>query len=76
LGATAAPEYTRADENYWLLIGQSGVVELDDDSALGIPGGPRVLVKFDGDVRGFGLQCHNEVPNALWLLTSDLSAEA
>jgi RecA-family ATPase len=33
----------------------------------------RVLVKFDDDLAKLGLDCHNEVPNALWLLPKDLS---
>lgn len=56
----------KREENYWRLIGQSGVVAASDDA------GPRVLVKFDEPASGAGLYCHNDIPNSLLILQSDL----
>lgn len=60
-----APQAIKAEENYWLLIGSKAVVELTNDS-------DRVLIKFERDLSSLGLANHNEVPNSLWILISDL----
>ena len=64
-GSLNAPHDTKAEENYWLLIGSKAVVELTNDSN-------RVLIKFERDLSSLGLANHNEVPNSLWILISDL----
>jgi len=65
-GSSVSPGECSPDENYWALIGETGtVVELKNARA-------RVLVKFDASVAGYGLHCHNEVPNSLYILESDL----
>lgn len=64
-GSLIAPENVKPEENYWLLIGSKAVVELTNDS-------DRVLIKFDRDLSSLGLANHNEIPNALWILISDL----
>ncbi len=65
-GSSLPPVECRPGENYWALIGQTGtVVELKNARA-------RVLVKFDASIAGYGLHCHNAVPNSLYILESDL----
>lgn len=60
------PAECSPDENYWVLIGETGtVVEPKNVRA-------RVLVKFDALVSDYGLHCHNVVPNSLYILESDL----
>lgn len=58
-------------ENYWKLIGITGTL-INFAQELGFPNENRVLIQFDIDVVAEGLECHNEKPNALWILTSDL----
>jgi hypothetical protein len=65
-GAPSGPADIRPAENYWLLIGASGVV-VDSTNAKG-----RVLVKFDASVQELGLACHNPSANSLYILESDL----
>ena len=55
-------------ENYWQLIGKAGVV-VKNKNCRG-----RVLVQFHDDIGKLGLHCHNEVPNSLFILPSDLQA--
>ena len=61
--------------NYWVLIGESGVVV--DDAPRAHPAFPdkegRILVQFDKDIRERGLHCHNEIPNSLWIFATDLN---
>ena len=65
-GTSVSPVEYSPDENYWALIGETGkVVEPKNSRA-------RVLVQFDASVAGYGLHCHNEVPNSLYILESDL----
>ncbi len=64
-GSLTAPQDVRPEENYWLLIGSKAVVEMTNNS-------DRVLVKFERDLSSLGLINHNQVPNALWILISDL----
>jgi len=58
-------------ENYWKLIEEQGVIVNHADE-LGFPNKNRVLFQFDCDVKAHGLECHNEKPNALWILKTDL----
>jgi hypothetical protein len=65
-GMPTTPVDCRADENFWMLIGQVGtVVEATNARA-------RVLVKFDCAVPELGLACHNPIPNSLYILETDL----
>jgi acetylornithine/N-succinyldiaminopimelate aminotransferase len=65
-GEFFAPEDCVADDNYWALIGESGmVIETINKSG-------RVLVKFDNSIIEMGLNCHNPIPNSLYLLETDL----
>ena len=69
-GATEAPRDIGEQNNYWRLIGGSGVV-VDADPPDFIEG-QRVLVRFAINVESLGLHCHNEVENALWIRQDDL----
>lgn len=64
-GSLIAPQAVKAAENYWQLIGSKAVVALASESE-------RVLVKFERDLSILGLANHNEMPNTLWILISDL----
>jgi hypothetical protein len=71
-GLQQAPENIDTREDYWRLSGASGsVVELGPEEQSAFFYG-RVLVQFDVDVAGLGLECHNPTPNSLWILKSDL----
>ena len=65
-GNLFAPNECDPSENYWVLIGKSGTVIKSENYR------SRVLVQFDELVSGFGLHCHNEIPNSLLILVSDL----
>ena len=65
-GDSDAPEKCDPSENYWVLIGKTGtIVKPENDRS-------RVLMQFDEQIGGFGLHCHNDIPNSLLILTSDL----
>ena len=64
-GSLIAPQDIKHEENYWLLIGSKAVVEVCGNA-------DRVLLKFERDLSSLGLISHNEVPNTLWILISDL----
>lgn len=69
LGTTVSPADVMSHENYWKLIGKSGqLLEKGDED--NFPG--RLLVRFDEDVASMGLECHNPIPNTLWILSTDL----
>lgn len=74
-GRVDPPSNVLAEENYWLLIGWSGTV-VQSPSEDGITASfsvrPRYLVQFADRVSKLNLHCHNEVPNSLWILESDL----
>jgi len=63
-------------ENYWKLIGETGVVQQDPREKhiyAHFSKKPRVLVKFDRDLYStFGFIAHNNIENSLWILVSDL----
>jgi len=67
-GTVNPPKDCSPEENYWLLIGQAGevIAPINERS--------RVLVKFERSVSSFGLYCHNEVENSLFILESDLES--
>ena len=63
-------------ENYWKLIGETGIVEQSPQGNsiyADFSKQPRVLVRFEKDIRRFGLIAHNDIENALWILVSDLA---
>ena len=61
------PPGTENRENYWKLIGQTGLI-VDSNKE-------RHLVQFNCDLNSFGLENHNPVKNSLWILHSDLIPE-
>ncbi|MBB6560783.1 hypothetical protein HNP48_003459 [Acidovorax soli] len=67
-GTTEGPQDRAPSDDYWRLIGSTGVV-LEPANAQG-----RVLVRFDEDVAALGLAGHNPVPNSLLIAASDLAA--
>lgn len=75
LNTTAGPAGTHPADDFWRLIGRSGLIVDTNDAVLGpSTRGPRVLVQFDEDPAALGLHCHNDVPRGLWILVSDLVA--
>ena len=70
-GTDHAFDETSASDNYWQLIGRAGSLVHFADK-LNFDNNERVLIQFDIDLEGLGLACHNPVPNALWILKSDL----
>jgi hypothetical protein len=61
-----SPEKCDSSEDYWSLVGSTGSITKPENSR------GRFLVTFDIDVARLGLHCHNEVPNSLLILVSDL----
>ena len=66
-GTLSSTEDCDLSENYWLLIGETGVV------VEAINKRNRLLIQFDIAVRNLGLHCHNEVENSLYILQDDLA---
>lgn len=65
-GKSSSPIDCDLSENYWALIGSRGTIaKLENRRG-------RVLVQFDTDVSKLGLHCHNEIPNSLLILPSNL----
>ena len=65
----AAPD-TDAQENYWVLLEERGLIVKLEPS--GDPSRGKALVQFDRRLSELGLMNHNEMPNALWIDVSDL----
>ena len=63
---STSPEDCDPSENYWALIGETGIIKKPENDRF------RVLVQFDNPVESKGLHCHNEIENSLLILTSDL----
>lgn len=84
-GTKEAPiELTRPCDDYWRLIGATGSLMADSDiyRVRISPGAlePRVLIRFDTDIRALGLASHNEQSdpswgNTLWVRPTDLAAD-
>lgn len=73
-GTSESAEVCDSNENYWKLIGQEGtLINFSDDLDFGNDN--RVLIKFDEDLVEQGLECHNSLPNALWILKTDLGCK-
>jgi hypothetical protein len=73
---TAQPASPPKRDNYWRLVGGQGtIVDADDAHAGGRHAhGRRVLVRFDAGIAAAGLDCHNPVPDSLWIFVQDLGA--
>jgi len=70
-GTTTPEDLCDPSENYWLLIGQSGeIVDTSEEPRFGRD--DRVLFRFDQNLKQYGLECHNSVADALWILKTDL----
>jgi hypothetical protein len=62
-------------EDYWKLVGLTGLIQQDPNEKniyASFSKNRRVLVKFDEDLKIHGLISHNNIKNALWILTTDL----
>ncbi len=70
-GTTKPEDGCDSNENYWILIGQQGTL-VNFSEELDFGNDNRVLIQFDQSVLKHGLECHNSVKNALWILKSDL----
>ncbi len=75
-GEANGPDDVKPNENYWLLLGETGtVVSLNAGQWLQKRHGEDVyLIQFNTDLHEAGLEAHNEVPNSLWFRGSDLEA--
>jgi hypothetical protein len=65
-GSLESPDKCDPSDNYWILIGATGTISKIDNAR------GRLLVTFDSEVSDLGLHCHNEIPNSLLILVSDL----
>lgn len=65
-GEFDTPAGCRDSENYWRIIGCTGVIVEPKN------GRDRVLVQFDESIEVFELHCHNPIENSLYILESDL----
>jgi acetylornithine/N-succinyldiaminopimelate aminotransferase len=75
LGSQVALENTRANENFWILIGISGQIIADSNPSKlkhKAKTAKRVLVKFFVNLDERGLVNHNQIKDSLWILKSDL----
>jgi len=70
-GTSKTDENCNPNENYWKLIGSIGTV-INFPEELNFPYKNRLLIQFDKDVKQLNLECHNNEPNSLWILISDL----
>ncbi|SHK19277.1 hypothetical protein SAMN04488028_103316 [Reichenbachiella agariperforans] len=70
-GTLKTKQAVSENENYWKLIGQTGRV-ISSAEEQDFPDKNRVLFQFDIDVQKLELECHNQKPNALWILKTDL----
>ena len=70
-GTTQPDEDFSSNENYWILIGQSGTL-INFSEELNFGNDNRVLLRFDKNLANQGLECHNPVRNTLWVLKTDL----
>jgi hypothetical protein len=70
-GTIKKSSWISENENYWKLIGQFGTA-INFASELGFHDNDRVLFEFKIDIVNKGLECHNEKPNSLWILKTDL----
>ncbi|AWI26086.1 hypothetical protein [Flavobacterium pallidum] len=66
-GRQSAEQKIHAENDYWKLIGEIGVVVDETRNSYG-----RLLVLFDSDLDGFGVANHNPVKHSLWIMPEDL----
>jgi len=71
-GTTQPTGTVKLSENYWLLVGVSGVIAKTWEQAGFAMDEKKFLVTFDQNVKDVGLHCHNEIENSLWILASDI----
>lgn len=74
-GLEAPRDEVRSHDNYWKLIGCSGIVVNENHPEfLPCPSAEfkRVLIGFDDILDCHGLANHNEIKNTIWILVSDL----
>lgn len=71
-GTSKSKSNISSNEDYWKLIGKQGTL-LHFANELNFHNDDRVLFQFDEDLQVNGLECHNERPNSLWILKSDLT---
>jgi len=74
LGEDSSPPGVWPHENYWKLIGESGSVvnNVAPSSISKLDKQHRVLIQLNVDLSAIGLEAHNEIPNSLWIRTSDI----
>jgi len=65
-GTLSSTDDCDPSENYWLLIGKTGVIVETINQR------NRLLIQFDIAVKKLGLHCHNRVENSLYILQDDL----
>ena len=65
-GSLSPPDDCDPSENYWSLVGVTGSIVMPENTR------GRVLVVFNVRVSDLGLHCHNEIPNSLLIIPSDL----
>lgn len=70
LGSKNSPDDVDAYDDYWKLIGQSGIV-IDDE----LMDKEKVLVLFDNNLDDFQLANHNPIKNSLVIKKSDLELD-
>ncbi|AFM02759.1 hypothetical protein Fleli_0270 [Bernardetia litoralis DSM 6794] len=70
-GKTESGRNCKPKENYWKLIGMDGTI-INFSKELNFGDEDRVLFKFSQDILKQQLECHNTIPNALWILKTDL----
>jgi hypothetical protein len=75
-GTQQPSKEVRNSENYWILIGKSGIVVKTESQSIQKLSkhelGERLLIRFNDDVSKLGLHCHNEIQNSLWIFITDL----
>jgi hypothetical protein len=66
LGLVNRPEDVSTKEDYWKLMGKSGIViDLSEDYK-------KALLLFDQNLDDLSLENHNAIKNTLWIRISDL----
>ncbi len=77
LGVLTKDKNTDETEDYWKLIGQSGIIikKKDKPHPAFLNKGLQVLVKFNCDINHYNLISHNEKENSLWIFESDLALD-
>ncbi len=74
-GSLNTPSDYDDNENYWRLIGFKGVVvKSSSEKSLyaSFTSEKRVLIRFEKNILKLGLECHNDIENALWFLEQDV----